>query len=63
MHNSHTTILLQITPKLTVRYIHDFYKATQNIQTPTTPSMTSKLYFTFPFYLFYILIYCIHFWM
>ena len=55
MHNSHTTILLQIIPKLTARYIHDFYKTAQNIQTPTTPSMTSKLYFTFLFYLFYFI--------
>ena len=39
LHNSHKTILLQITPKLTARYIHDFYKATHNTQILTTPSV------------------------
>ena len=34
IHNSHRTILLQITPKLTARCIHVFYEAAQNIQFP-----------------------------
>ena len=53
MHNYLKTLLLHIAPKLTARYIHDFYKAAQNIQISTTPFMSSKLYFTCPFYLFY----------
>jgi len=52
-HNSLKTLLLHIAPKLTARYIHDFYKAAQNMLIPTTPSMISTLYFTCLFYLFY----------
>ena len=57
IHNSHKTNLLQISPKLTPRYIHDFYKSAHNIQIHTIPSMISKLHFTCPFYfnLYYML--------
>ena len=57
IHNSHKTNVLQISPKLTARYIHDFYKAAQNIKIPATQSMISKLHLTCIFYfiLYYIL--------
>ena len=52
-HATDTTLLLNIlniytphiAPKLIARYIHDFYKAAQNIQIPTIQSMVSELYF------------------
>ena len=31
VYNSHKASLLQVTPKLTARYINDFYKASHNI--------------------------------
>ena len=37
IHKSHKTVSLQTAPKLTERYIHDFYKATQNIRIPLNP--------------------------
>jgi hypothetical protein len=50
IHNPHETVLLCIAPKLTARYIHNFYKAAHNIPIPSTPIMSSTLYFTCPFY-------------
>jgi hypothetical protein len=55
--NSHTSVLLQIGPKLTARYIHGLYKADKNIQILATQSIVSKWYFTWILYFisFYIL--------
>ena len=51
IHNSYKTILIQMAPKQIEGYIHEFYRAVQNIQIPTTPSMVSKLYVTCIVYL------------
>jgi len=39
--------LLYNAPKLTVRYMHDFCKAAQNIHIPTTPYVVSTLHITY----------------